>query len=53
LTAGPPAREANEEIENYIVAWDKVLEMVAHGTIQDGKTLVALLMYDRQLPRPA
>lgn len=53
LTAGYPAREANEEIENYIVAWDEVLEMVAQGTIQDGKTLVALLLYDRQLHRPA
>jgi ADP-ribose pyrophosphatase len=53
LTAGSPAREANEEIENYIVTWDEALEMVAQGTIQDGKTLVTLLLYERQLHRPA
>jgi ADP-ribose pyrophosphatase len=47
LTAGPPAREANEEIENLVVSWDNALAMVDSREIQDGKTIVALLAYDR------
>jgi ADP-ribose pyrophosphatase len=48
LTPGPPAREANEEIENLIVSWDDAIAMVDSREIQDGKTLVALLAYDRR-----
>ena len=47
LTAGPPAREANEEIENLVVSWDDALAMVDSREIQDGKTIVALLAYHR------
>ena len=47
LTAGPPAREANEEIENLVVSWDEALAMVDSREIQDGKTIVALLAYHR------
>jgi ADP-ribose diphosphatase len=49
LTSGPPAREANEEIENLVVTWDDALAMIDRGEIQDSKTLVALLMFDRRL----
>jgi ADP-ribose pyrophosphatase len=45
LTAGTPAREANEEIENLVVSWSEVLAMIDRGEIRDGKTLVALLLY--------
>ena len=47
LTAGEPAREANEEIENFIVSWDEALAMIDRGEIHDGKTIMALLTYDR------
>ena len=48
LTAGPPHREPNEEIENLVVTWDEAMAMVDRGEIVDGKTLVALLAYDRR-----
>jgi ADP-ribose pyrophosphatase len=47
LTAGPPAREANEEIENLVVSWEEALAMIDSREIQDGKTIVALLAYHR------
>src|SRR5215212_7911963 len=47
LTPGPPAREANEEIENLIVSWDEALAMLDSREIQDGKTILALLAYQR------
>ena len=49
LTAGTPAREANEQIENLIVAWETAMSMVTRGEIEDGKTLVTLLMYARKM----
>jgi ADP-ribose pyrophosphatase len=47
LAPGDPSREANEEIENLIVAWDEALAMIDRGDIRDGKTIVALLTYER------
>ena len=47
LTEGPPAREPNEEIENFVVSYDKALAMVDRREIQDGKTILALLTYRR------
>jgi ADP-ribose pyrophosphatase len=47
LIPGEPAREPNEEIENLVVTFDDALTMIARGEIRDGKTLVALLLYDR------
>ena len=47
LKEGPPAREANEEIENLLVSWDEALAMVDGGEIHDGKTLIAILMFQR------
>lgn len=51
LTEGPPAREANEEIDNLVVSWDEALAMIDSREIQDGKTIVALLAYQRQSSR--
>jgi ADP-ribose pyrophosphatase len=48
LTPGPPARETNEEIENLVVSWDDAMAMIDRGEIEDSKTLVALLMFERQ-----
>lgn len=45
LTAGPPAREPGERIENYIVTLDQALDMVRRGEIHDAKTIVGLLFY--------
>jgi ADP-ribose pyrophosphatase len=50
LTAGPAHREANEEIENLVVTWAEALAMVDRGEIVDGKTIVALLAYERRRP---
>ncbi|MEZ6070565.1 MAG: NUDIX hydrolase [Pirellulales bacterium] len=44
LTPGPPQREANEEIENLVVTRAAALEMVHDGTIQDAKTIAALML---------
>jgi ADP-ribose pyrophosphatase len=47
VTPGDAARESGEEIENLITPWDQALLMVHDGTIQDAKTIVGLLYYDR------
>ena len=47
LTPGPAEREAGEEIENLVVTWDEALQMVRDGRIEDAKTIVSLLYYDR------
>jgi len=47
LTFGEPAREANEEIENLVVSWEEALAMLDRREIQDGKTIIALLAYQR------
>lgn len=48
LTPGEPRREANEEIENLVLSWDEALVMLDRGEIVDGKTIVALLTYQRR-----
>jgi ADP-ribose pyrophosphatase len=51
LTPGEPAREANEEIENYVLPWEEALAMVDRGEIDDGKTILSILAYDRARSR--
>jgi ADP-ribose pyrophosphatase len=48
LTEGDPAREANEEIENLVVSWDDALAMIDRGDIHDGKTIAAILLWERK-----
>ncbi|HVT29962.1 MAG TPA: NUDIX hydrolase [Lacipirellulaceae bacterium] len=48
LIEGPHAREANEEIENLIVTWDEALAMIDSGEIHDGKTITAILLWERR-----
>ena len=48
LSEGPPARETGEQIENLVVSWKEAMAMVADGEIEDAKTLVGLLLVDRQ-----
>ena len=52
LTPGDPRREANEEIENLVLSWDEAFAMLDRGEIVDGKTIVALLAYDRRRRQP-
>ena len=47
LTAGAPAREAGEEIENLIVSWAEALQLIQRAEICDAKTLVGLLSYQQ------
>jgi ADP-ribose pyrophosphatase len=47
LTRGVSRLEAGEQIEPLIVSWPEVLELIRSGSIQDAKTLVGLLWYDR------
>ena len=47
LSAGDPAREAGENIDNLIVPWDEAIAMAERGEIEDAKTICGLLMWDR------
>jgi ADP-ribose pyrophosphatase len=51
LTAGEPSREPNEEIENLLVTWDEALAMIDRGEIEDSKSLVAILLWERHRGR--
>lgn len=46
LTAGLPAREPGETIENMVVPWDQAMRLVHEQKIHDAKTIVGLLYYD-------
>lgn len=47
LRPGPAKRELGEEIDNLLVAWEEALTMIRDGRIEDGKTIAALLFYDK------
>lgn len=47
LTPGDHAREFGEEIENMLVTPDEVDQLIRDNTIQDCKTVSALLYYQR------
>jgi ADP-ribose pyrophosphatase len=47
LSAGDHAREEGENIENLVVSWSDAIDMAQRGDIEDGKTICALLMWDR------
>jgi ADP-ribose pyrophosphatase len=47
LQPGDTALEPGEQIETLVVAWSDAMRMAFDGTIEDAKTLVALLHYDR------
>lgn len=49
LEPGPPAREPGEEIENVLMDADEALRLVREGQIEDGKTIVALLLWQAGL----
>lgn len=47
LTAGAAAREAGEQIENHVVSWSEAVAMAERGEIEDAKSLVGILQWDR------
>lgn len=47
LSAGDPAREAGEQIENYLVSPSQLDQLLRDGKIQDSKSLSTLLFYLR------
>ena len=47
LTAVPVAPEVGEEIEPVVVPYAEAIAMIGRGEIVDGKTMTALLVYDR------
>ena len=47
LTAGDPAREAGEEIDNLLMPLDDAIAMIFRGEIRDAKTIVGLLWVER------
>ena len=47
LTPGSMHLEDDEQIEPRILAWQDALLWAQDGTIQDAKTLVAILLWDR------
>jgi ADP-ribose pyrophosphatase len=48
LTPGDHAREPNEEIENLVVLWADALAMLDRRAIEDAKTIIALLAFERE-----
>ena len=47
LTAGTQHLDDTEQIEPVLLPWQEAMQMVLQGTIQDAKTLVGLLLWDR------
>jgi ADP-ribose pyrophosphatase len=47
LTPGPMQLEHGEELEPRVVAWSDAVAWALDGTIEDAKTLVAVLLWER------
>jgi ADP-ribose pyrophosphatase len=45
LTPGPMQLDPGEQIEPHVVPWSQALAWALDGTIRDGKTLVAILLW--------
>lgn len=52
LEPGPPRLEGGEQIETFVVSWAEAMALAGAGQIQDAKSIVGLLWYDR-FRRPA
>jgi ADP-ribose pyrophosphatase len=48
LTAGLPKLDAGEDLRPVVLTWADALRQAVHGEIQDAKTLVGLLWWDRR-----
>lgn len=47
LTPGEMELDAGEQLEPFAVTWDEALKLLERGEIEDGKTIAALLYYER------
>lgn len=47
LTPGEPDHQPDERLENLVVAWEEAVAMALDGRIKDGKSIVAILIWDR------
>jgi ADP-ribose pyrophosphatase len=47
LSEGPMSLERDEDIKPQIVSWIEAVAWTMDGTIRDGKTLVAILLWDK------
>ncbi|MER3416637.1 MAG: NUDIX hydrolase [Gemmataceae bacterium] len=45
LRPGPRQLDADEEIETWPIPFEQALDLIRTGTIEDGKTIVGLLLY--------
>ncbi len=52
LRASRRALDAGEQISNLVVTWEEALELLRSGRIEDAKTLVGLLYYERFVLSP-
>ena len=50
LRPGPAALEPGEQIETWVVPWAEAMRMAFDGSIEDAKTLIGLLYFDRLRP---
>jgi ADP-ribose pyrophosphatase len=48
LSPGPVAHQPDERLEPIIVRWDEAVRMVDDGRIEDAKTMLAILEWDRR-----
>lgn len=51
LTPGSMRPERDEELEPFVVSWSEALTWAMDGTIQDAKSLVAILLWERMSHR--
>ncbi len=47
LTPGSMALEGGEQIKPFVVPWSEAVRMALGGEIEDGKSLIGILLYDR------
>jgi ADP-ribose diphosphatase len=47
LRPGPTDHQPDERMETVVLSWDQAMTLVRDGRIDDAKTLLALLLFDR------
>ncbi len=47
LTPGPTDHQPDERLEPIVIPWAEVVEMARDGRIEDAKSMLAILLYDR------
>jgi ADP-ribose pyrophosphatase len=48
LMPGQTAHQPDEQLEPVVVAWDEAVRMVDDGRIEDAKSILAILLWDRR-----